>query len=110
MYPVLVAAIVLGMWAKVAYSTPTAGHEYRDTIAPWAGSLFRLGPDVALMSGVPVLYQIHAVVGMILIALVPYTRLIHMFAAPVRYLFRPYTVYRSPDERQLARRGAWRGW
>ncbi|ESQ01633.1 Respiratory nitrate reductase gamma chain [Streptomyces sp. GBA 94-10 4N24] len=109
MYPVLVAAIVLGMWAKVAYSTPTAGHEYRDTIAPWAGSLFRLGPDVALMSGVPVLYQIHAVVGMILIALVPYTRLIHMFAAPVRYLFRPYTVYRSPDERQFAGRGGLAG-
>lgn len=34
MYLVLVAAIVLGMWAKVAHSTPTAGYEYRDTIAP----------------------------------------------------------------------------
>ncbi|NEC12895.1 respiratory nitrate reductase subunit gamma [Streptomyces sp. SID8014] len=110
MYLVLVAALVLGMWAKLAHSTPATGYTYRDTIAPWARSLFRLSPDVPLMSGVPVLYQIHAVVGMVLIALVPYTRLIHMFAAPVQYLFRPYIVYRSRDEGQLAERGARRGW
>ncbi|MEU2767849.1 respiratory nitrate reductase subunit gamma [Streptomyces diastaticus] len=110
MYLVLVAALVLGMWAKLAHSTPATGYAYRDTIAPWARSLFRLSPDVPLMSGVPVLYQIHAVVGMVLIALVPYTRLIHMFAAPVQYLFRPYIVYRSRDEGQLAERGARRGW
>ncbi|WP_436739684.1 respiratory nitrate reductase subunit gamma [Streptomyces sp. BBFR102] len=50
---------------------------------PWARSLFRLSPDVGLMSGVPVLHRTRAVVGMVLIALVPYTRLTHRFAAAV---------------------------
>ncbi len=45
------------------------------------------------MVGVPVLYQVHAVIGMALIALVPYTRLVHMFSAPVQYLVRPYVVW-----------------
>lgn len=62
------------------------------------------------MTDVPVLYEIHAVIGMVLIALVPYTRLVHMFSAPVQYLFRPYVVYRSRDPGQLGPRPERRGW
>ncbi|MEU9558787.1 respiratory nitrate reductase subunit gamma [Streptomyces fumanus] len=109
MYVFLLAAIVLGMAAKLAHSSGT-GYDYRTTIAPWSRSLFRLGPDPALMTGVPVLYQVHAVVGMVLIALVPYTRLVHMFSAPVQYLVRPYVVYRSRDPRHLGPRPDRRGW
>ncbi|MDQ8706350.1 respiratory nitrate reductase subunit gamma [Streptomyces sp. LHD-70] len=110
MYLVLLAAIVLGMWAKLAHSSVSEGYDYRQTIAPWVRSLFTLQPDIDRMVGVPVLYQIHAVVGMLLIALVPFTRLIHMFSAPVQYLFRPYVVYRSRDEKQLGARPERRGW
>jgi nitrate reductase gamma subunit len=109
MYLVLVAAIVMGMVAKLAH-TSGDGYDYRHSIAPWARSLFTLTPDTGLMAGVPVLYQVHAVIGMALIALVPYTRLVHMFSAPVQYLFRPYVVYRSRDPRQLGPRPERRGW
>ncbi|MDI3406722.1 respiratory nitrate reductase subunit gamma [Streptomyces cavernicola] len=110
MYVFLLAAIVLGMWAKLANSTVSAGYDYRQTIAPWVRSLFTLQPDIDRMAGVPVLYQIHALVGLALIALVPFTRLIHMFSAPVQYLFRPYVVYRSRAEGQLGPRPDRRGW
>lgn len=109
MYLVLLAAIVLGMVAKLAHSSGD-GYDYRSTIGPWARSLFTLRPRTGLMEGVPVLYQVHAVVGMALIALVPYTRLVHMFSAPVQYLTRPYIVYRSRDPRQLGPRPERRGW
>ncbi|MFB9735152.1 respiratory nitrate reductase subunit gamma [Streptomyces thermocoprophilus] len=109
MYVVLLAAIVLGMVAKLAHSSGD-GYDYRATIGPWARSLFTLRPDTGLMEGVPVLYRVHAVVGMALIALVPYTRLVHMFSAPVQYLTRPYIVYRSRDPRQLGARPERRGW
>ncbi|KUO06171.1 respiratory nitrate reductase subunit gamma [Streptomyces caeruleatus] len=109
MYLVLVAAIVLGMVAKLTH-TSGDGYDYRGSIAPWARSLFTLTPDTDLMAGVPVLYRIHALIGMALIALVPYTRLVHMFSAPVQYLFRPYVVYRSRDPRQLGSRPERRGW
>ncbi|MEV5608683.1 respiratory nitrate reductase subunit gamma [Streptomyces sp. NPDC052225] len=109
MYLVLLAAIVLGMVAKLTHATGD-GYNYRESIAPWARSLFTLSPDTYRMDGVPVLYQIHAVVGMLLIALVPFTRLVHMFSAPVQYLFRPYVVYRSRDQRRLGPRPERRGW
>ncbi|MGW2345081.1 respiratory nitrate reductase subunit gamma [Streptomyces sp. NPDC001661] len=109
MYVFLLGALVLGMVAKLTHSGGN-GYDYRQTIAPWSRSLFTLSPDVALMNGVPVLYQIHAVVGMLLIALVPFTRLVHMFSAPVQYLFRPYVVYRSRDPRRLGARPERRGW
>lgn len=109
MYVVLLAAIVLGMIAKLSHASGD-GYDYRDTIAPWARSLFALQPRTELMEGVPLLYRIHAVVGMVLIAMVPYTRLVHMFSAPVQYLFRPYVVYRSRDPKQLGPRPARRGW
>ena len=42
-------------------------------------------------------FQIHALVGMLLFAIWPFTRLVHAFTAPLHYLFRPYIVYRSRD-------------
>ncbi|MFD6432328.1 respiratory nitrate reductase subunit gamma [Streptomyces venezuelae] len=109
MYLVLFAAIVLGMVAKLTHASGD-GYNYRTSIAPWARSLFTLQPDIDRMTGVPVLYEIHAVVGMLLIALVPFTRLIHMFSAPVQYLFRPYVVYRSRDPKRVGARPDRRGW
>lgn len=109
MYLVLVAAIVLGMVAKLTHASGE-GYNYRDTMAPWARSLFTLQPDTELMAGVPVLYQIHALVGLALFALIPFTRLVHMFSAPVQYLFRPYVVYRSKDPRRVGARPERRGW
>ncbi|MGW4894821.1 respiratory nitrate reductase subunit gamma [Kitasatospora sp. NPDC004240] len=109
MYLVLLSAIVLGLVSKLAHSSLSAGYDYRTTIAPWARSLFTLRPDVGLMAGVPLAYRIHALVGLALIALLPFTRLVHMFSAPVQYLFRPYVVYRSRDPR-LTTRPTRRGW
>ncbi|MEV0320912.1 respiratory nitrate reductase subunit gamma [Streptomyces sp. NPDC050658] len=109
MYVVLLGAIVLGMVAKLTHASGD-GYNYRESIAPWARSLFTLQPDIDMMSGVPVLYEIHAVIGMTLIALVPFTRLIHMFSAPVQYLFRPYVVYRARDPRRVGARPERRGW
>ncbi|WP_199546139.1 respiratory nitrate reductase subunit gamma [Streptomyces sp. N35] len=110
MYLVLLAAIVMGMWAKLTNSSPSHGYDYRLTIAPWARSLFTLQPDIDKMVGVPLTYQIHAVIGLLLFALIPFTRLVHMFSAPVQYLFRPYVVYRSRDETQLGSRKERPGW
>lgn len=109
MYLVLFAAIVLGMVAKLMH-TSGDGYNYRDSIAPWARSLFTLRPDIDAMTGVPLMYEIHAVVGMVLFALVPFTRLIHMFSAPLQYLFRPYVVYRARDPERLGARPERRGW
>ncbi|WP_030668730.1 respiratory nitrate reductase subunit gamma [Streptomyces sp. NRRL B-1347] len=110
MYVVLLAALVMGMWAKLTNSTISGGYDYRESIAPWARGIFTLQPDVDAMTGVPLTFQLHAVIGMTLLALVPFTRLVHMFSAPVQYLFRPYVVYRSRSTTGPATRKERRGW
>ncbi|NUR07754.1 MAG: respiratory nitrate reductase subunit gamma [Nocardioidaceae bacterium] len=100
MYVVLVAAIVLGLWTTlVSVGAGSEAHNYRETVSPWFRSLFVLQPDVDSMAAAPAQFQVHTLVGMLLFAIWPFTRLVHAFTAPVHYLFRPYIVYRSRDRR-----------
>jgi nitrate reductase gamma subunit len=61
------------------------------------------------MTGVPLLFQLHAISALFLFAFWPFTRLVHMLTAPLGYLTRPYIVYRSRDDR-LGNRPPRRGW
>lgn len=54
-------------------------------------------PHGEVMVNAPLDYQLHALIGMVLFTLWPFTRLVHVFSAPVVYLFRPYIVYRSRE-------------
>ena len=110
MYAVLLAALVMGLVAKLSHAGIHEGYDYRATIAPWTRSLFTLQPKTELMTQAPVVFQVHAVIGLVLFALLPFTRLVHMFSAPVQYLFRPYIVYRSRDPRALAEGPVRRAW
>lgn len=99
MYLVLVLAIVAGLACTLIGATPVgAEHDYRQTVSPWFRSIWVLQPRGDLMTAAPLWFQIHAMLGMILFCLWPFTRLVHAFSAPVGYLFRPYIVYRSRDE------------
>ena len=113
MYVVLVAAIVFGMIATLTGSYTPSGVEvnYRETVSVWFRSLIILQPDVAAMTAATWQFKVHILVGLGLFALVPFSRLVHAFTAPVHYLFRPYIVYRSRDEVvPTASRGRVRGW
>jgi len=52
---------------------------------------------------------LHVLAAWALIAFWPFSRLVHVFSAPLGYLTRPYTVYRSRDT-QLGSRAPRRGW
>jgi nitrate reductase gamma subunit len=112
MYVVLVAAIVLGLLTTVvAIGAGSEAHNYRESVSPWFRSIFRLNPDVDAMASAPAQFKVHVLVGMLLFAIWPFTRLVHAFTAPVHYLFRPYIVYRSRDVREPASTGRARaGW
>ncbi|MFI2368033.1 respiratory nitrate reductase subunit gamma [Streptomyces sp. NPDC018833] len=109
MYVMLTLALVLGLAATVAANIIGGGYDYRTTISPWFRSIFYLQPDPALMTGVPLLFQLHALSALALFAIWPFTRLVHMLTAPLGYLTRPYIVYRSRDT-QLGTRAPRRGW
>ena len=101
--------------AAQPYYGMTAGGEYnyREGVSPWFRSIFVFQPEPQLMAEAPLGFQLHAFLAFVLFAMWPFTRLVHVFSAPIGYLTRPYLVYRSRDERPGAATGTrapQRGW
>ncbi|MCX4092265.1 respiratory nitrate reductase subunit gamma [Nocardia sp. alder85J] len=111
MYVLLAGALVTGLLNTVGSNLLWGAYNYRETVSPWFRSLFTPHPHPESMVGTPWTFQAHGLIVLALIGFWPYTRLVHMFSAPVGYLVRPYIVYRSKesdaaDQRRYAR--AWR--
>lgn len=87
---VLLAQVVLGMWVALGYRW--GSDWYVHTAAPWVHSLFRLQPDVATVTVLPWVVKAHMLGGFVLLAMFPFTRLVHIVTYPLTYLWRPYQV------------------
>lgn len=111
MWFMLGLVILLGLWNTVAgVVLNTGGHyNYRTGVSEWYRSIFYFNPKPELMSQAPLGFQLHALVAMLLFAMWPFTRLVHVFSAPLWYLWRPYVVYRSRTDR-LGQRASRPGW
>ena len=116
MYAVLGTVIALGMWNTVASGvfglggTDGDAYNYREGVSVWFRSIFALDPDVHAMADAPLGFQLHGLLACLLFALWPFTRLVHVFSAPLGYLTRPYVVYRSRDTSPAGSRPPRRGW
>ena len=92
---VLWIVIALGEAMTTIWDTVFGPYEYRTTVGPWVRSLFTFQPRIELMAHVPLLFQIHIVASFVLFGITPFTRLVHVFSAPARYVFRAPMQYRS---------------
>lgn len=111
MYVFLLAAILLGLLTTLVGSGIVGeGYNYRDTVSPWFRSLFLLQPKPELMAEALPSFQVHAVAGMLVFLIWPFTRLVHAFSAPFSYVFRPYVVYRDRGPHDAGNRAPRRGW
>jgi nitrate reductase gamma subunit len=101
MYAVLGVVIALGIWNTIAGSILNLGghYDYREGVSVWFRGIFRFDLHPELMAEAPLGFQLHGLAAMLLFALWPFTRLVHVFSAPLGYLTRPYIVYRSRDVR-----------
>ncbi|HET9170698.1 MAG TPA: respiratory nitrate reductase subunit gamma [Actinospica sp.] len=109
MYVALAAALALGLSATL-WNIGTPVYNYREGISLWFRGLFALNPQPTRMQQAPLIFRIHVGVGMLLIAMFPFTRLVHAFSAPVMYVVRPYIVYRARPAGRVAARPARPGW
>jgi nitrate reductase gamma subunit len=108
MYVVLASVIVLGL-ANTVIANIFGSYDYREGVSVWFRGIFLLQPHPELMAEAPIGFQLHGMAAFLLFALWPFTRLVHVFSAPLGYLTRPYIVYRSRDD-QLGSRKPRRGW
>ena len=63
----------------------------------WAFGIFTFDPKAAsYLEHVNIIFKLHIILGLIIFILFPFTRLVHMLSAPVRYLWRPgYQIVRT---------------
>ena len=108
MYALLATVIVLGL-ANTVVANVFGHYDYREGVSLWFRGVFLFSPRPELMAVAPIGFKLHALAALSLFALWPFTRLVHVFSAPLGYLTRPYIVYRSRDE-NLGSRAPRRGW
>ena len=64
------------------------------TIGPWVRDVLTLTPAPGRMIPVPLFLQLHVISGLAIFALLPFTRLVHIFSVPMTYVSFPLTLYR----------------
>jgi nitrate reductase gamma subunit len=110
MYVLLGGTILAGLLTTVLTNALGQPHDYRQTVAPWLRSVLLLRPDTDLIEAAPFGFRLHVELAWLLFACWPFTRLVHVFSAPIGYLTRPYIPDRSRTDTQLGLRDARRGW
>lgn len=109
-------AILLLLWAQLTLGLSTIfvslghmdGHEMVKFMT-WAQGILTLQPSAAqFVADVHPIFKAHLILGMTIFLVFPFTRLVHVWSAPVWYLFRPgYQIVRtrfSRNARHPARR------
>ncbi|MFK5978763.1 MAG: respiratory nitrate reductase subunit gamma [Rhizobiaceae bacterium] len=96
--------IILILWVQLALGLGTIfvslqhldGHEMIELMT-WAQGIFTFNPEAAshMLHASPI-FKAHIFLGLTIFVLFPFTRLVHMLSAPIRYLWRPgYQVVRT---------------
>lgn len=91
----LAIVIALGISETLGVNLLGGGYDYRQSVALWFRGLFAGDPDVKAIAHAPLLYQAHATAAWAVIAVWPFSRLVHAWSYPLWYLWRPFIVYRA---------------
>ena len=90
----LFAQLVLGMISIVV----SAGHldgEQMVRLGEWAQHIVTFRPGAAdYIADAHWVYKAHVFLGMVLVLIVPFTRLVHVWSIPLTYVTRPYQIVR----------------
>lgn len=86
----LLVQVALGFWVALFYRW--GSDWYLHTAVPWLVSLCKLDPQIQYVVSLPWVVKLHMLGGFLIIALFPFTRLVHVVTVPITYLWRPYQV------------------
>lgn len=86
----LLVQTVLGFW--VAFFYRWGSDWFLHTAAPWLMSLLVFQPKIEYVSALPAAVKWHLLWGFVILAIFPFTRLVHVVTYPITYLWRPLQV------------------
>lgn len=78
---------------------------FASTAAPYLWSLFTLTPSIEFVTAMPWMVKTHIVGAWLIVALFPFSRLVHVLVVPNHYLWRRPQVVRWYGIRRLTRSG-----
>jgi nitrate reductase gamma subunit len=93
----LLAQLCLGMYTITESMNHLDGHEmvkfmdWAQHIATFRGGAHEYLMDVALV------FKLHIMLGLFILFVWPFTRLVHAFSAPFGFVFRPYQIVRKRE-------------
>lgn len=87
---ILLLQVASGVY--IAISLRWGGAWYGHTVSPWLWSLVKFNPRIDYLTDLPGVVQLHAVNAFVLVALFPFSRLVHVISVPLGYLGRPHQV------------------
>lgn len=87
---ILLAQVATGVYIALTQRWGSAW--YLHTAVPWLWSLARLDPQVQYVAMLPWLTKMHFLGVFALLAVFPFTRLVHVVTVPLAYLWRPYQL------------------
>jgi nitrate reductase gamma subunit len=100
--------IIVLLWAQLALGLLTIpvslqhldGHEMVRFMT-WAQGIFTFNAAASsYVAGASIIFKLHLFLGLTILLLFPFTRLVHMLSVPVRYMWRPgYQVVRERNHR-----------
>ena len=82
----LLVQVATGVW--IAFTLRWGSVWYLHTATPWLWSLLKFDPQVQYLAALPWIVKVHAVNAFLLIALFPFSRLVHIVTVPLEYLGR----------------------
>ena len=92
----LLVTLILGL-----STLPTSIHHANDgnpkvmlDLSAWVRSVLTFRADPALLANVETIFKVHLFFGMTVFLLFPFSRLVHIWSAPIGYLGRAYQVVR----------------
>lgn len=86
----LLMQVVTGLGTALTYRWGSSW--YVATLVPYLRSVMAFSPRIDLISGMPWLVKMHVFGAILIIAILPFTRLVHFLVPPVSYLWRSYQL------------------
>ncbi len=87
-YVMLITQVGSGIW--LALSDRWGSVWFASVLTPYLKSIFVFNPDIAAVTAMPLVVQIHIISAFIFIGMIPFTRFIHFLVYPFVYIWRPY--------------------
>jgi nitrate reductase gamma subunit len=89
-YTTLIVQIISGL--GVAYFERWGSSWFAAVLTPYLRSVFAFNPDIAAVTAMPWIIQVHIVSAFFIIAIIPFTRFMHFLVAPIDYIWRGYQL------------------